>query len=75
MSWRTIMFILLVLFALAYIPLELFLKETPMFLVEKSPHLTLKVLNEIAVINGRTEISQHEFDMIMPRNIQQEEGS
>ena len=45
MSWRTIMLILLVLFALAYIPLELCLKETPMFLIERSPHLTLKLLN------------------------------
>jgi MFS transporter, OCT family, solute carrier family 22 (organic cation transporter), member 4/5 len=45
MSWRTIMMILLILFVAAYLPLEIFLKESPMYLIEKSPHLTLKLLN------------------------------
>jgi hypothetical protein len=37
--------ILLGLFILAHIPLELCLKETPMYLIEKSAGLTLKLLN------------------------------
>jgi hypothetical protein len=58
MTWRTIMMILLILFVLAYLPLEFFLKETPMYLIEKSPPLTHKLLNEIAKINGKPEITQ-----------------
>jgi OCT family organic cation transporter-like MFS transporter 4/5 len=45
LNWREIMGVLLGLFVLAYIPLELFLKESPMFLIEKNAAQTLKLLN------------------------------
>lgn len=61
LSWRAIMLILLVLFVLAYIPLELCLKETPMYLIEKSPALTHALLNQIAKINGKDFITEEEF--------------
>ena len=43
--------ILLGLFIVAYIPLELLLKETPMFLIDKNIPKTLKLLNHIAKVN------------------------
>ena len=51
LSWREIMGILLGLFVLAYIPLELLIKETPMFLIDKNITKTLKLLNHIAKVN------------------------
>jgi MFS family permease len=58
LNWRAIMGILLGLFVLAHIPLELCLKETPMYLIEKSAGLTLKLLNEIGRINKRDFITE-----------------
>lgn len=51
LNWREIMGILLGLFVLAYIPLELLIKETPMFLIDKNITKTLKLLNHIAKVN------------------------
>lgn len=51
LNWREIMGILLGLFVLAYIPLELLIKETPMFLIDKNIPKTLKLLNHIAKVN------------------------
>ena len=51
LNWREIMGILLGLFVLAYIPLELLIKETPMFLIDKIIPKTLKLLNHIAKVN------------------------
>lgn len=72
LDWREIMLILLGLFVLAYFPLEYFLKETPMYMIEKSDHLTLKLLNEIAVINKRPLITEAEFKTMLPQDIHQE---
>lgn len=51
LNWREIMGILLGLFVIAYIPLELLIKETPMFLIDKNIPKTLKLLNHIAKVN------------------------
>lgn len=75
LTWREIMMMLLVLFVLAHIPLELCLKETPMYLIEKSAHLTLKLLNEIGRINKKELITEEEFRTLQPQDVQQEEGS
>jgi len=47
------MYVLIGLFILTYILIELILKETPLYLIEKNPQQTLKVLNEIAKINNK----------------------
>jgi hypothetical protein len=53
LTWREIMYVLIGLFILTYILIELILKETPLYLIEKNPQQTLKVLNEIAKINNK----------------------
>ena len=57
LTWREIMYMLIGFFMMTYIAIELILKETPLYLIEKNPQQTLKVLNEMAKINKREPIS------------------
>lgn len=47
------MFILLGLFFVGSVSVELFLLETPMFLLKKHPEAAIAILNKMAKINGK----------------------
>jgi hypothetical protein len=47
------MFIILALFAGGSLAVELFLLETPMFLLKKKPEEAIAILNKMAKINGK----------------------
>ena len=57
LTWLQISYIMLITFIVEFVLIFLYVEESPMFMLKKSPQATLDILNKMARINRREELT------------------
>lgn len=57
LTWLEIAYIMLITFVIEFVLVFLYVEETPMFMLKKDPEGALEILNKMAKINKREELT------------------